>query len=220
MFLNYLPKASNLFRVFLSRIIEMTPKSIIISGTSGVGKTSVAKLLAARLNIRYLSFSSFVIGRGLYLRYDSKRDTFEIDFNKSRKALLELISQDSYVIESVIPDIIPKSYAKLVVILRFDPLILARRLIKRGWKLGKILENVEAELLGVCLQEAMDYYGMRLVHEIDMTGRKTEEVVNEIQDLLKRNVKVTKVGVIDWLSKYDNPLKLREVIIREYKDLH
>ncbi len=190
----------------------MVPKSIIISGTSGVGKTTIAKALASRIGLKYLRFSSFVIGRGLYSKYDPLRDTFIVDMDRALPELIQLVRKQPFVIDSVIPDILPVDYVKLVIVLRLDPWILAHRLIKRGWKLRKVLENVEAELLGVCLQEALNHYGSEIVYEIDVTGRKVEALVSEIEQLLFKGVVVGRVGVVDWLSKYDNPLALMRKI--------
>jgi len=68
---------------------------------------------------------------------------------------------------------------------------------------GKIAENVEAELVDVCLLEAIDEN--ENIIEVDTTNKSPEEVVEEILDFLNRGIK-RRVGIVDWTKVYDEVL--------------
>jgi broad-specificity NMP kinase len=59
-------------------------------------------------------------------------------------------------------------------------------------------ENLQAEIIDVCLGEAVEVHAGR-VCELDVTGKSVEEVVAEILDVLEKR-KTCFVGVVDWLG--------------------
>lgn len=165
---------------------------IIITGTPGVGKTSVAKLLASKLSYEYFHVSSFVIENKLYTSYDPVRQTYNIDEDKVVKVLNEYLEKKgNVVIETIYPSLIDK--ADEIIVLRRNPVILYQELIKRGWSDIKVAENVEAEAIGVILQEALDWFGK--VCQIDTTNRTIEEVIERIMN--------HECEEIDWLLDSD-----------------
>lgn len=162
---------------------------IVITGTPGVGKTVVAKLLSSKLSYQYFHVSSFIIQNNLYSSYDPLRQTYNIDEDKVVKEINKFLQEkNNIVIETIYPSLI--DYADKVIVLRRNPLSLFQELKSRGWNDIKVAENVESEALGVVLQEAIDWFGNPC--QIDTTNRKVEEVVNMILDEKCEN--------IDWLS--------------------
>jgi len=61
-----------------------------------------------------------------------------------------------------------------------------------------VQENVEAELLDICLVEAIEAYGKEKVCELDTTGIKPDEIIETITSVL-RGERSCEIG-IDWLS--------------------
>ena len=70
----------------------------------------------------------------------------------------------------------------------------------RGYSEGKIRENVEAEMVDVCLVEAQGALGPERVCEIDTTDRTPDEVVEEIASII-RGRKPCVCCRVDWLSR-------------------
>jgi adenylate kinase len=93
--------------------------------------------------------------------------------------------------------------------LRRDPEELRDILGKRGYGDEKIRENVAAEILDVCLYDAIDRCGVEKVCEVNVTGRTVDEVVDEIQQVLQGKKK-RRIGIVDWLGKLDFEGKLDE----------
>ncbi|RLG78125.1 MAG: adenine methyltransferase [Thermoprotei archaeon] len=168
-----------------------------ISGTPSTGKSTVARLLAEKLKALYINLSDLVVRKKLYVEYDEARQSYVIDESRVRDYLANISRGDLVIVDSHYAEIAPKELVKKVFVLRLHPLILMERLIKRGWPLRKVAENVEAELLGVCTRNAVDELGPELVVEIDVTNKRPEDVVEEILKLLK-NGKRPQENWIDW----------------------
>ena len=70
------------------------------------------------------------------------------------------------------------------------------------WKIGytgsKLWENLQAEILDICLGEADEPF-MRSGLELDVTGKSVDEIVGDILDVLEKR-KTCFVGMVDWLG--------------------
>lgn len=134
-------------------------------------------LLSQRLGLEYLHVSTFVIERKLYRSYDELRSSFEIDDEEVAKELNRYLSErKNVVLETVYPSLVDN--ADKVVVLRKHPKVLYDELKKRGWNDIKVIENVEAEIIGYVAQEANEWF--KETCEIDVTNLSPEEVVNRI----------------------------------------
>ncbi|RLF21186.1 MAG: hypothetical protein DRN15_07010 [Thermoprotei archaeon] len=191
---------------------------LIVTGTPGTGKTLIAKKLASILGLRYLNLLDYILERGLAERYDEERKSWEVDTEKVRRFLhSDITTTRNIIVDSLIPDILFNDDVDFVIVLRTDPLVLAKRLIARGWSLEKIIENVEAELIGVCLSEALDWYDEEKVIEIDTTEGTPSDICHDIAGLIRRKV-VRRQGWIDWTLKYPDPFELRSLIREVYEE--
>ena len=186
------------------------PALIVVSGTPGVGKSSIAQKLSEAIpNSRHVDVSNLVKRRKLFSRVDESRTTLVADEKRLAVAVARLLedSGGGLLILSThyVGGYIPKSETSRCFVLRLNPRLLEKRLSSRGWSLAKIRENVEAELVGVCLYEAVGYFGRRKVHELDTTGKSEGEVMKQIVGLLdgkKRYKGYGKPGGVDWLNSY------------------
>lgn len=175
---------------------------IVISGTPGVGKTTVAKELARRLKGKVYTLSDLALEMKTIIGYDEERKSYIIDEEKLVREVLNIISESKsevVIFEGHYGELVPQEKVEKLIILRLNPIMLKGRLKRKGWSLRKVIENVEAELLGVCTYNALREYPESKVCEVDVTGKSIEEIVNEILEILKGNVKGR--GYIDWLEK-------------------
>ena len=187
---------------------------IIVSGTPGVGKSTVSKQLSSKLSCRLVSIGDLVKDEGLYTQVDRKRDTLVADMNKVSKRINGIISDSSemLIVEGhYAVDVVPLEAVSLVFVLRRDPEELRDILRKRGYRDEKIRENVAAEILDVCLYDAVDKCGVDKVCEVNVTGRTAEEVVNEVQQVL-HGKKKRRIGTVDWLGKLNFEGKIDEYL--------
>ena len=66
-------------------------KTIIVTGTPGTGKTTIAKKLANRLKYHYLDVNKIINKYKLSEGYDKKRKTKIVDIKRLNKALIDFL---------------------------------------------------------------------------------------------------------------------------------
>lgn len=184
----------------------------MVTGTPGVGKTSVSSFLASKLGAELVILGELVKRENLISGVDKKRETPIVDTVKLSKRLKKIIadSQRDVIVDGHYSvDVVPAEDVHLVFVLRRDPDELRRLMENRGFSEAKIQENLAAEILDVCLCDAVEGCGVDKICEIDVTGRKIEEVGEEAVSVLqgKRN---PNVGIVDWLGKLDREGRLNE----------
>ncbi|MEM3575063.1 MAG: adenylate kinase family protein [Candidatus Bathyarchaeia archaeon] len=175
---------------------------IVVTGTPGVGKSSLARALAERLGWIALDLSDFSLKEGLLREYDGARRTWVIDENRLRKAIMRLLRnlKSGIIVEGHYAQaIVPSNGVELALVLRCDPRVLEERLRDRGYGEDKVLENIEAEILDLCLLEALNAFGASRVHEIDMTKLSLEEAIGEALEVILGRKRPSLLG-IDWIG--------------------
>ncbi|RLE61747.1 MAG: hypothetical protein DRJ32_00260 [Thermoprotei archaeon] len=193
--------------------------TIFITGTPGVGKTTVAKLLSKKLSCPYFSIAELAKKYNVLIGYDKERKSYEVDINKLRRVIQEVLANSlagcNIVIEGHIVEAVPLEYIDKVVVLRLHPLVLERRLMERGYPEAKIKENVLAEILDVLLVEAVEKFGIDKVFEINTTNKNPEEVVEEILKIVEgREVEGYKPGNTDWIKALKEEGVLEKYLLR------
>ncbi len=192
----------------------MGKRVVLVTGTPCVGKTSVARLLAEKLNALYVNLTELALKRGLVLGKDERRDTLVVDEQRMRRVIRRIVEdcgEQTVVVDGhYAANVVPKKLATHVFVLRRDPVELRRFMEKAGFAGNKLWENLAAEILDVCLVDALKAYGNEKVCEIDASGKSVEEVVAEILEILNGSRRCY-VGIVDWLGKLE-----REGLLEEY----
>ncbi len=210
-------KASLGRRVPAGAPVPSLPNIIIVSGTPGVGKTVLGKLLAKRTGFTFLSLSDLVKKGRLYKRFNRQARSYLINEPAVRKKLggyFEVHRTKGVIFEThSLTRILPHNTRGMVaVVLRLDPVVLARRLRGRNWPKLKIWENVEAEMIDVSLYDSLKLLGKNRVLEINATGKRPDKLVLEILRALSRNKGWSLKSSPDWLEKYDPILLSRRIL--------
>jgi adenylate kinase len=185
----------------------------VLTGTPGVGKTSVSKLLSDILKARLIDVDQVVREEHLIINHDVNRETDIVDItNLSKKIadLIQMVDEDIIVEGHYATEIVPRRYVTKIIILRRDPNDLEKKLRDKGFNEKKIKENVLAEILDVCLIEAMKRHSLEKLIEVDTTDKDVEETVNEILERLKEGN--GNIGKIDWLKKIESEGRLKDYL--------
>ena len=183
-------------------------KIIVISGTPGCGKTSVANEIKKKAHAVVISINELAINEGFTQNYDKKRDTYIIDFERFIPFLVEKIKTQTdetiefIIVEGHFSDIIPDEMIDMAIVLRCHPDILSERLKTRNYKKEKILENVQAEILANCLNYFLEKELREPLLEIDTSNISIEDLAVQIIELIKGETTREKyeIGKIDWLE--------------------
>ena len=187
---------------------------LAITGTPGVGKSTVSKALVEKLmenykwkfqdivDIKYINITKVVIENKLYIEKDKDMDSYVIDFQKLNNYINNNPlnhEKNLIIIDGHVSHLLDVDY---IVVLRCNPEIVNDRLKKRNYSKDKVNENVEGEILDICLIESLERLQKDniLVYEIDTTNRDIDSIVYEIIEAIDN--KRVKYGVVNWLEDY------------------
>jgi adenylate kinase len=178
-------------------------KTILISGVPGVGKTTVSRLLAERMGCQLVNISEMAEREGLTEGSDPLRGTSVVDLDRIRGRLAEIVeaSEGATIVEGHFAyDVVSPGEVSHAFVLRRAPWRLREELEARGYSKEKVRENVEAEMVDICLVEAQGALGPERVCEIDTTDRPPDEVVDEIASIIHGSTPCRRRRV-DWLGQ-------------------
>ena len=180
----------------------MNKRVILISGTPATGKTTLAKALTAKLSAQYINLTDYAKTNNLILSEDKERKSSIVDEKKMKQKLAQTIKDSEN--ENIIVDghfaqaVVPKTLSTHVFVLRKNPKELKKTMEKLGWPENKIYENLSAEILDVCLVEALQMQKGK-VCEIDASGKTVDKLIEEVLVVLDGNKKCYS-GFTDWLG--------------------
>ena len=186
----------------------------LITGTPCVGKTSVARSLASKIDALYVNLTELAVRENLTLGKDEKRGSIIVDEVRMKHRLDKIIENcdrkavivDCHYAASVVS---PKLVTR-VFVLRRDPVELRKLMEQRGFSNRKLWENLASEILDVCLVEALNFHDKEKVCELNVTGKSVEEVVEEILGVIEGR-KNCLIGIVDWLGMLE-----KENLLDEY----
>jgi adenylate kinase len=189
-------------------------KAILVTGTPGVGKTTISHRLASNLGAQCIGITELVKKQKLITGIDENRQTLVADTEKVSKQLQQILAKTAgtVIIEGhYVVDVVPKKEENTVFVLRRDPRELKSALEKRGYEEKKLWENLAAEILDVCLWDALSVCGADKVCEVDVSGKTVEAVVEEMVLVLEQR-KECRYGIVDWLGKLESEGQLEEFL--------
>ncbi len=159
---------------------------IIITGTPCTGKSTVSKKLAKALNHTYLDANSLLKDSGICDGYDEKNECMVVDPKQLNKLLVKEIKKNpKLVIDSHLSHFLPKKYVDICIVCKCELPELKRRLKERGYHEQKIRDNLDAEIFDVCLTEAQEEMGHKVMIVDTTEGYDIDRVVQRIHDETK-----------------------------------
>ncbi|MBI5051391.1 AAA family ATPase [Candidatus Micrarchaeota archaeon] len=167
---------------------------IIITGTPGTGKSSVARELAEVLGVEFVDVTK--IGSKI------KNKKTEVDIEKFKKLVVkELKGKKNFIIENhlLCEFSLP---ADFIFVLRTRPDVLKKRLGKRNYEKKKLEANLIAEMLDYCTQKTLANYRGK-IFELETAGRTVKETVSRICRIVRnKKLKGDKVDYSRYLTEY------------------
>ncbi len=153
----------------------MAKKIIIVTGTPGTGKTTLAKSLAQKLGFDYLDLKEVILEHHLDEGFDKERDCVIVDVNKLSPIVIDIIksNENGLVIDSHLSHFLPKEYVDVAIVCKCELKELKRRLDERGYHEEKVRENLDAEIFDICLNEAKEAGYEVLVYDCKNPDYKT-----------------------------------------------
>lgn len=191
--------------------------SLVITGNPGVGKHTIAKILAKQLDYEILDINEMVkemmndIGEK-----NSEFETIDVDVLKLKKIIesMEMMKSDTrttIVVGHLAPYVLPESLVDKVFVLRKNPYKLMSVYKERGYSKKKSLENASSEILGIITYDAIDRFGEMKTIQVDTTDKTDSFTIKRIIEILNglgEGTENIRNDTIDWLSLFSNKEKI------------
>ncbi|PXF48671.1 Adenylate kinase isoenzyme 6 [Gracilariopsis chorda] len=132
--------------------------NMVITGTPGVGKTSFSTELARELGLRHIEVGVFARERNLLADHDPLRNAFYMHEDAVLDELEPLMTDGGIILDHHSCDWYPERWIQMVICLRASTEALYDRLEQRGYSSHKLNENMEAEIMQVVFEEAVNSY--------------------------------------------------------------
>lgn len=161
--------------------------NLLLTGTPGTGKSTIAKSLAEKSEFTHLDVSDIIVKEKLYDSYDEEYDTYVFDEDLLLKWLKPLIKKGQILLDTHQCGIFPSKWFDLVIVLKTDNTILYDRLKFRNYNDKKLEENIDCEIMEINTHEALETFGK---DKILFLENKTHEDIEKNVDLILQNVKL------------------------------
>jgi adenylate kinase len=179
-----------------------------ITGTPGAGKKTIAPLVASRMSLPCVSLYEQAVSSRLVKK---DNDDAEVDTLALGRFLAKHVNGPALIHGHLLPYVLGGRDLRKVAVLRCEPTALKRRLLARGYGPEKVVENVEAELIGVLSADSMTAFGHKKVAEFDVTASEPAKTAKAISEYLKGSREAG--PAIDWTFRYDSASKLRSLLL-------
>lgn len=169
--------------------------SLVLTGNPGVGKHTVAKQLAEKLDLDLIDTNKIAMQEGIFEEIEGILD---VDVKKLRKILEKLITKKSLVVGHLAPYVVSRKQVKIAVVLRRNPYDLISVYEKRKYSPQKAIENLGSEILGVTYYDSKNEFGSKKTFQLNTTGKSVNKIVKKIADLFVKGV--FQDDEVDWLG--------------------
>ena len=179
--------------------------NIIITGTPGCGKSTLSSKLneVKSLKTNLFNISEFAKEEDIFESYDESRKSHVIDEEELLNRLEKPLREGSCIIDWHCNDIFPERLIDLVIVLKCGTSALYDRLQARKYHDSKIQENIDAEIMSVVLEDALESYDKRIVIELPSeTEEQIEDNLEKIIAWYKQWLKDNKSGVTNEIDEF------------------
>uniref|UniRef100_A0A0B6ZMS3 Adenylate kinase isoenzyme 6 homolog n=1 Tax=Arion vulgaris TaxID=1028688 RepID=A0A0B6ZMS3_9EUPU len=140
--------------------------NIMIAGTPGTGKSTIARELAQRSGLNYINVGEVAESADCLDGYDQELQCGILDEDMLIDELEDVMSKGGNIVDYHSCEFFPERWFDIVFVLRTDNTILHTRLTERGYNDKKIEANISSEIFQVILEGARESYPEEIVHEL------------------------------------------------------
>lgn len=166
--------------------------NVLLTGTPGVGKTTLGKELAGRTGLTYVNVGELAKEGQLYDGYDEEYSCPILDEDGVIDELEEKMSEGGAIVDYHGCDFFPERWFQIIFVLRTDNSILYDRLESRGYSGKKLQDNIQCEIFQTIYEEAVESYRKEIVYQLpsntpeDLEGN-LDQIVQWVEQWMKDN---------------------------------
>jgi adenylate kinase len=176
--------------------------SIVITGNPGVGKHTITKEVAKKLELDITDINKIAKDAGLF---EKDQDTNDVDTIKLGKILEKKNLVGNVIVGHLAPYVLDKHQVKTMIVLRRNPYDLITVYKERKYTDVKSRENAGSEILGIIAHDAISKFQEKVI-QVNTSGKNIEEVVEKIMTVISSNKGNEDVDWLDLVTK-NNDLK-------------
>lgn len=168
--------------------------NILITGTPGVGKTSMSVLLADELSdklgkqFKAINVGEIIRNKKLYEKWNEEFDVPEFDDDKVIDALEPSMQEGFNIVDFHSGCFFPEEWFSLVVLLRCNNTDLYDRLKARNYTEKKITENIQCEIMEITADEVKESYGSERI--LELANEKIDDMQANIDKIVEYFLKL------------------------------
>ncbi|KAF7387234.1 hypothetical protein HZH68_012911 [Vespula germanica] len=152
--------------------------NILVTGTPGVGKSLMCRMLSEKTGLVWLDVSKLAIEHECLEEYDEVYQCPILDEDKLLDIMENVMNEGGKIVDYHGADFFPERWFDIVFVLRTDNTILYDRLVERGYTGKKLEDNIDCEIFQTILEEAKASYRTEIVHEL--TSNTMDHVVDNV----------------------------------------
>jgi len=171
--------------------------SIVITGNPGVGKHTIAKEIAQRLELSIIDINKIAKDSGLF---EENEETNDVNTKKLKKIIAQKISENNLIVGHLAPYVLENNKVKKMIILRRSPYDLITVYKDRKYSDEKIKENTGSEILGIIAHDAINRFEEK-TFQMNITGKTIHEGVEKVISMISSNEESEKVDWLDVVTK-------------------
>lgn len=176
----------------MSAKIKRTLPNILITGTPGTGKTSLAGEVAKKAGLKYVSIADTIKKKNLHDEWDERLNCYILDEDGLIDELDDIMNNGGIILDYHGCDLFPERWFDLIFVLRTNTEILYERLEKREYNVQKIKENIQCEIFQTILEEAIESYDPNIVRELQNNliadfNKNAQKIVEVIENFKKQD---------------------------------
>ena len=170
----------------LSSVAASLP-NVLVTGTPGCGKSSLCARLSEASGLRHIDVGALVRSRALHSGWDERHSAYTLDDDRLCDCLEAELASGGCLVDFHSTSAFPVRWFELVLVLRCSTHTLHDRLTARGYSAAKVDENLQCEIMQVCLDEAREAWDEQTVVELlSDTRQQMDDNVDRCQRWLRQ----------------------------------
>ncbi|KAI5645032.1 AAA domain-containing protein [Phthorimaea operculella] len=162
--------------------------NILITGTPGVGKSTICRMLAEKTNFQWREVSKLAEEHNCLDEYDPEYQCPFLNEDKLLDIMEGMMAKGGNIVDYHGCEFFPERWFDGVFVIRTNNTTLYDRLAERGYTGKKLEDNIQCEIFETLLEEAQSSYKPEIITQLQ----------NDTQEQLHKNIDT----LVEWIERW------------------